>query len=298
MLLSVLNSFTANASTRFAQVTDLHFGLPESNARIDKVIEDLNGRNIDFICITGDIIEAKQNLGEIYKSLAKKLSQLKAPYFIIPGNHDDIEHFRLAFPAPKEYSHTHQGDHFSVLYKNQLFIFLNSTRKNFSSGGLENTTLDWLETTIQEYSNYPIYLLMHHPPVDFDDLPQGSSPMHQKMQVYVHKNEFQGIQRLKAILQRHGQVIHAIFTGHAHFGCTFALKGGVKLIICPSVAPTKQFFLDEQHNLKKIGISVNSAPGYMIHSLSANGLKKTQTVFLESTQTGQRITTRRQLGSR
>src|SRR6476660_1959602 len=94
MLLLALSAgvFCADAQWkpfRFAFISDTHIsaqgGTQEEDLR--RTVADINAMNdIAFVVITGDITELGTD-AEI--RLAKEiLSELKVPYYIIPGNHD------------------------------------------------------------------------------------------------------------------------------------------------------------------------------------------------------------------
>jgi len=93
---------------RVAQLSDAHFlerGLePEGSHGYDTsdafeaVLDDLSGRELDLVVVTGDI--ADHGRAEQYEIAAAAFARLPFPVFACPGNHDFDSSFRAAFQAP------------------------------------------------------------------------------------------------------------------------------------------------------------------------------------------------------
>ncbi len=74
---------------RFAFLSDTHIGSPNGAAEEDlrRTVADINQMtDIAFVVITGDITELGTD--EQIRTAREILSQLRVPYYIIPGNHD------------------------------------------------------------------------------------------------------------------------------------------------------------------------------------------------------------------
>lgn len=102
MVFSVANAYTPSivkvqltsrklaSPLRFAQITDVHIG-SRSPDFLRRVIEKVNTLNADFLCITGDLVDAR-GIGD------KQLSALRncdSPIYFSIGNHEryeDLEH--------------------------------------------------------------------------------------------------------------------------------------------------------------------------------------------------------------
>src|SRR5262249_9592567 len=87
----LLAAFTYSQLTpfRFAFLSDTHIGSPDGKAEEDlrRTVADINQMtDIAFVVITGDITELGTN--EEIKRAKEIFSELKVPYYIIPGNHD------------------------------------------------------------------------------------------------------------------------------------------------------------------------------------------------------------------
>ena len=88
-----------------AQITDLHVGevLDVGGSTIDtlecvrRAVAHLNAlsSHTDVVIVTGDLV-AEERLGH-YETLAGVLGGLEAPFYVIPGNHDDRVLMREVF---------------------------------------------------------------------------------------------------------------------------------------------------------------------------------------------------------
>jgi predicted MPP superfamily phosphohydrolase len=67
---------------RFVHFTDLHH--KGDRAYGEAVVKTINSLSPDFVCFTGDLIEEEHHLAEALEIF----SQLKAPVYGVPGNHD------------------------------------------------------------------------------------------------------------------------------------------------------------------------------------------------------------------
>lgn len=203
--------------------TDLHI-LPEGgriigldpSERLRKGIAHVNLHHPDthHVLFTGDLTHR----GDVasYQRLRDLLSELRCPYSLLLGNHDQRENFLSVFPeAPLDANgfvqqaldiapHTGQGVHpdgARLLLLDTLF----APPYNFPgsySGFLCEQRMDWLAQQLASAGKRPVHIFMHHPP---------------------HATGFVGMDAIALkngeafyeLLLHHGNVRH-IFAGHVH----------------------------------------------------------------------------------
>ena len=162
----------------------------------------------DMVLHTGDM--AHHGSEERYQYFRELIADLRAPFFAIPGNHDDREPFRAAFadtrwmPAEGEFLH-YVVDDFDV-----RIICCDSVLEGRTPGGFCATRLAWLDEQLSIAPDKPTIVAMHHPP--FGSAMTGTTS----------NGLLEGGGELSASLKRHPQVVRVI-AGHAHrpFTCAF-----------------------------------------------------------------------------
>ncbi len=156
---------------KLIQVSDLHFVPPgvrllglNPRARLEAAIADINAHHDDAeLCLfTGDL--ADHGAPEAYDALRETLAALRVPYRLTIGNHDDRTAFQRAFPEAPRDEHgfvqtvvtTGAGD----------MILLDTHEPGQASGSFCAKRQAWLEARLAEATGRPVYLFMHHPPLD------------------------------------------------------------------------------------------------------------------------------------
>jgi Icc protein len=156
---------------KLIQVSDLHF-VPEGTrlfgidpcARLAAAIADINEHHGDaeLVLFTGDLADHGQPAA--YEALSATLGELRLPYRLLIGNHDDRANFRRAFPdAPAD------GDGFvqSVVRTDAGDLLLLDTHEPETGAGSYCAARQaWLRARLAEADGRPVYLFMHHPPFD------------------------------------------------------------------------------------------------------------------------------------
>jgi 3',5'-cyclic AMP phosphodiesterase CpdA len=203
--------------------TDLHI-LPEGgriigldpSERLRKGIAHVNLYHPDthHVLFTGDLTHR----GDVasYQRLRDLLSELRCPYSLLLGNHDQRENFLSVFPeAPLDANgfvqqaldiapHTGQGVHpdgARLLLLDTLFAPPYNFPDSYS-GFLCEQRMDWLAQQLASAGKRPVHIFMHHPP---------------------HATGFVGMDAIALkngeafyeLLLHHGNVRH-IFAGHVH----------------------------------------------------------------------------------
>lgn len=150
------------------QISDLHFTGNDDKSNtasenLDRIIENINMTMPDdcIIIATGDLVTHPTE--NRYKSLAEKLSKLKSPVYIIPGNHDDNKMMDASMKGNNIY-------HDKVItHDNWCILLLNSSYpgKNLGSGRLSDEGIEDLQRNLAKYAEKDIFLVIHHPPILF-----------------------------------------------------------------------------------------------------------------------------------
>jgi 3',5'-cyclic AMP phosphodiesterase CpdA len=207
------NSQNRNSSAPFfiIQITDPQFGMYESDKGFnketelyEKAIEAINKLNPDFVVITGDLVNKKEDRTQVaeFKRITAKIKP-GIPVYYSPGNHDigqppsqeDIDIFI------KDYGH----DKFSFSHKKSLFIGLNSCVIKSNDPVFEKQQFDWLKKELSKSKRAKQTLIFTHYPffINAFDEPETYS----NIAIETRK-------RYLTIFKEFG--VDAVFAGHLH----------------------------------------------------------------------------------
>jgi Icc protein len=155
-----------------AQVTDMHikaggklsYRVVDTAGSLARCIEHLLKipQRPDAVLFTGDLTDFGR--ADEYDNLRALLAPLPVPIFLMPGNHDNPEAMREAFPE-HVYLRQRPGrvdyviDDFPV-----RLVALDSTIPQESSGALHPAQLEWLDETLAAAPTRPTVVALHHPP--------------------------------------------------------------------------------------------------------------------------------------
>lgn len=161
-----------------AQLSDVHLALPgessfegpqDSETSTRAAIEHLNtlSPQPDLILITGDITH-NGTAGE-YEAAAKLLSCLRAPFFVIPGNHDNRTLMARTFIPMGAIPPSCQKDseflHYTIEDHPVRLIGLDTIVPGAPQGRLCPLRTAWLADRLAEDPDRPTLIFMHHPPM-------------------------------------------------------------------------------------------------------------------------------------
>jgi Icc protein len=191
---------------KLIQISDLHL-VPEGGllagldplARLRACIADINEHHpdADYVAITGDLSQTGEKA--TYELLQQELAALVPPYGLTLGNHDRREAFFQVFPEQADAGGFAQQ---AVELADGRVILLDTLNESCDGGWLGEVRLAWLDQALASAAGRPVYIFMHHPPMDIgmpvlDRIKLGDSDA------------------FYAVLARHGNVRH-IFAGHVH----------------------------------------------------------------------------------
>jgi len=192
-----------------AQVTDTHVKFPgklayrkvDTAAHLARAVAALNALDPqpDLVALTGDLVDFGKP--EEYEHLRTLLAPLRAPYLVLPGNHDDRATLRAAFP-----DHDYLGGSGFVQYAIDWgplrLVALDTLIPMRGDGELCAERLVWLDRTLAGAPDRPTVVMMHHPP-----FLTGIAHM--------DKQGLAGRDGFAAVIGRHRQV-ERIICGHLH----------------------------------------------------------------------------------
>src|SRR5215472_8649317 len=146
------------------QISDLHVRAPGELAyrRVDTarfvrrcVSHILAQRPLpDVVVVTGDLVDRGQP--EEYEHLVSLLAPLSMPVYVIPGNHDERNALRSAFPAHRYLHGAGEFLHYAVPLGPICLIGLDTVIPGEGGGLLCADRLRWLEKQLDENRNMPV----------------------------------------------------------------------------------------------------------------------------------------------
>ncbi len=216
--------------TLIAQISDSHIcaqGVPayrvvETNMLAERAVAAVNRLDPqpDFIVITGDLVD--HGKAEEYQVARRIMDDLKAPYAVIPGNHDSSAALKSCY-ADCDWARQTEGDslQFCLRVGDLRLIGLNSAVDGKHYGLLTEAELAWLETELERDKSVPTLVALHHPPIV-----TGLQAM--------DRSKLRNSEDLAAVLSRYDTILRVI-CGHDH-RTVFAPFGGTTLTIAPGLA--------------------------------------------------------------
>jgi Icc protein len=195
--------------TLLVQLTDTHIVEPgkllydkvDTADHLAQAVRQVNAMQppADVVLITGDLVE--QPGPKTYQNFANLIEPLKAPVYIIPGNHDNPDALKAQFNGSCVFPATAPHYQYSIEDFPFRILALNSHYDGSELPYFGPKRLAWLEQALAE-SDRPTLIAIHHPPMvtglEFVDM--------------VGAQWYDGI---KALIRKNPQVI-LVICGHAH----------------------------------------------------------------------------------
>jgi len=256
-----------------AHISDLHIVAKGANAygkvptavNLSRCVDHINQLQpaADLVLVTGDITYA--GLPEEARLAAELLEKLNAPYYVIPGNHDERTILRAAFKVRDCPSIEGDFINYTIDGFPLSFIALDTTVPGEPGGKICPDRAAWLEEQLKKIGGQPTIIFMHHPPVKCGVLETD-------------EDGFAGADLLGDIVERHPN-IERILCGHIHLTTHIRWRGTV---ISTAASMGLQLLLDL--TLKLPSSFYNDAPCYQLHYWSPDKQLISHTVPLHEMQ--------------
>ncbi|MFM9967019.1 MAG: phosphodiesterase [Burkholderiales bacterium] len=202
----------------------------------------------DFVLLTGDLVDG--GAAKEYVCLRKLLAAMPMPVYLIPGNHDQRDTLREAFPDHAWLRQWPPFVQYAIDQWPQRVIALDTVVPGDDGGHLCEERLAWLDRTLAAQPEKPTLVMMHHPP----------------FRTWITGMDRHGLLQPEAfakVMAKHPQV-ERIICGHLHRHIEARL-GRVPVSVCPS--PAHQIRLDLATESR--ASFVMEPPGFLLHLWSA-----------------------------
>lgn len=210
------------------QISDLHvtagralaYGVVDTAACLERCVQCIVRLDPlpDVVIATGDLVDTPD--ARSYGLLRELLAALPLPVFLLPGNHDERQALRAAFPDHRYLPREDGFLQYAIDEYPVRLLALDTVIPGEPGGALCAQRLHWLEQRLLE-SESPTVIALHHPPfetgIDHMDRMALDDPS-----------------GLAQIVRRFPQVLR-IVCGHLHRPIQ-ALFGGTLATVCPSTA--------------------------------------------------------------
>lgn len=236
-----------------AQITDTHIRLPGKLAyrRVDtakylaEAVAHVNRFDPapDLVVMTGDLVDFA--LPGEYEHLAALIAPLKAPVYLVPGNHDGRDPLRGGFPTHK-YLPREGFLQYTIEDWPVRIVAVDTLIPGQGGGEVCDERLAWLDRTLAAAPARPTMVMMHHPPFR-----TGIS--------FMDTHGLKNSDKFAAVIGRHKQV-ERIIAGHLHRSIQCRV-GGTVATTCPS--PAHQIALDLNPGAP-LAFAMEP-PGYQVH---------------------------------
>jgi 3',5'-cyclic AMP phosphodiesterase CpdA len=233
------------------QISDTHYltdglvdGVANSVYNNKEVIKYLNNRiQPDVYVISGDLVQNPSF--EEYERFNDLISTLKAPVYVLPGNHDHKKYFVDVFkdkcPAVQE---TLPEICYALEVDGVAIIVLDTSIANINAMKFTKASQMWLEKQLAKYENLSVMVFTHHPPFR-THLSSTNYP--------IENGESVG-----EVLSKHKNI--KLCTGHMH-GEISTLWHGFPVQACPSVSIIRELDLVEGAPERYAG----GEPAFVLH---------------------------------
>lgn len=155
-----------------AQISDMHVTAPgtpalagaDTVATLARCVDHINSLRPapEVVLATGDLVH--DGSAESYETLRELLAPLAMPVYLIPGNHDDRDNLRAAFPDHRYLPAEGEFLHYVVEDYPLRLIGLDTLVPGEDGGLICAARRAWLAEKLAAAPDRPTLIFMHHPP--------------------------------------------------------------------------------------------------------------------------------------
>jgi 3',5'-cyclic-AMP phosphodiesterase len=231
------------------QLSDPHIGAEwgggDPAARLAETVTAVRALELrpDAVLISGDLADNAADAE--YEQVLEIVSGIGAPLYVLPGNHDDRGALRRHFGVPGA---DHQPLQYAVDLGPLRLVVVDTVRVGEDRGELDAGRLAWLRSALDEASETPTVVALHHPPLRtgitaYDEI--GLPPDDRRA--------------LGDVVAGHAQV-RRIVAGHLHLAVAGELRGRSVL-----VAPSAYVQAQLDFGADELRLSAQP-PGFAVHT--------------------------------
>ncbi|MES1158383.1 MAG: phosphodiesterase [Terricaulis silvestris] len=150
-----------------AQISDMHIRAAARDDGFDPVadlkraLQQIRALEPDVIVATGDLVNDAR--GDEYPVLAEAMKDAPAPFYLVPGNHDDRARLRSAFP---DHAYLPKNGRLSYTIEDHpvRIVALDEIVPGETAGDFAEDCAAWLDDTLRAAPFRPTLIALHHPP--------------------------------------------------------------------------------------------------------------------------------------
>ena len=161
-----MNFYNDHENFQFAILADRTSGC--RRGVFAKAVDKLNLMKPEFVICVGDLIRGNKNdtraLMNEWKDFNSLVKQLQMPFFYIPGNHDISNKVMCAL-----WERQFGSPYYSFVYKNVLFLCLNTQDEGEEKGLLSSAQVEWAKKTLEKHQKVRWTCVFMHQPLWFYD---------------------------------------------------------------------------------------------------------------------------------
>lgn len=249
-----------------AQLTDTHITVPENEIgdcyvkleALRNCVSAINKLDTapDVVIHTGDLVHNGSD--EEYRLTKSIMDELRAPYFITPGNRDSVTALIKNFSLhPYQNAEAAFFQYATNLLGYRLVASDTSTENN-NLGFLDFERLAHLDNLLNEQPERSTVIFMHHPPINLSN----SEPLKHEYDSY------RMVKNFSEIIDRNPQVV-AILCGHIHRSFTGWINA-TPLVVMPPLSKS----------LNRDPASYSSTPNiaFYLHTISTKASVDTEVI--------------------